>query len=688
MAPTKLDSLPLETLERIASYLHGTHRPSLYALGLANKACHRATLRSVFREIHLAVGDARTLQRCVDALVKALSGAESAHHVRHLSVKGFLVATIEASSGSEVEAGTLNRSDGDDDDDSDEDDEDDDEPFDYTGVERDSVEEILGDQEPYLEGDFFNNEPIKVSPEEDMTWAPVVNLVKALPRLTELVYECRNQFPPSLLDALHRYHPYCKLHHRTFLLRSLRCGVPDPHEMAIATSPCLHSAKVRYAWRDSDGQDDYNEEAMQELVAGLAPNLKEVHMIHMAASPTARSIRRRSFPRAPWPGLPGFVSGCGLGSLTSLSLAGVIGPGPGFLQAWRNHTDFSLLRHLTLGGGVGDYHVRINDEAMRWIVQNCSFPRLKTLYVCLGRDDSRVEKPNYAMDAIAFLKAFEPLDELSVSGPLEPDIVDAILVRHGRTLRKLSLRPSESEFCLGGDRPHIPMTFNKEHILQIQAQCPALQDLALSVKRTKSDVREVEMYRAFGKMEHLQFLFLTLDCSNWRVNRGAVADDPSFDEDDRRLYTERYPRLRRGHFREAFMNCAVDEALARSIWETICRAKVGKRLESLKLYTANGGRFGTGSSFNDTRDVVGNLSRSWLIERGVRDDEDTVNVKELGRRSREAHDKRLTSLYDRVYQGGSALPHHSTVHIFRRIWPAKEGSNDWRDDWASLPLQV
>ncbi|KXX83291.1 hypothetical protein MMYC01_200299 [Madurella mycetomatis] len=622
MAPTKLDSLPLETLERMASYLHGTHRPSLYALSLANKACHRATLRSVFREIHLAVGDAKTLQCGVGALVKILFGRGSTRHVRHLHIKGFLLMNIEESSKQGVEAGTLNRTDGDGGGDSDEDD---DGAFDYCAMERDSVEEILGDQEPYLDGDFYDNEPIKVSPEEDMAWAPVVNLVKTLPHLTELVYECRNQFPPSLLDALHKHHPHCKLHHRTFRLRSLRCGAPDPHEMAIATSPCLHSVKVRYAWRDSDGQDDYNEEAMQELVAGLAPNLKEVHMIRIAPSPTARSIRRLPFPRAPWPGLPGFVPGRGTGSLTSLSLAGTIESGPSFLQAWKNHTDFGLLHHLTLGGGIGTDHVRINDEAMRWIVQNCSFPRLKSLYVCLGRDDDEVEKPNYTMDAVAFFKTLVPLDELSVSGPLEPDIVDAILARHGRTLRKLSLRPSESEFHLRDDRPHIPLTFNKEHILQIQAQCPSLQDLALSVRRTRSDAREVEMYRAFGKMERLQSLFLTLDCSNWRVHRGASTDDPLFDEDDHQLYTELHPRLKRGHFRETFMNCAVDETLARSIWETICHAKVGRRLESLKLYTANGGRFGMNSSYNDTHEVVANLSRSWLIERGVRDDEDTIN---------------------------------------------------------------
>lgn len=111
------------------------------------------------------------------------------------------------------------------------------------------VAEVLGDEEPYLGGDFFPDEAIEVSPEEDGAWAPVVHLIKILARLTKLIYECRNQFPPSLLAALHKHQPQCKLYHLTFRLRSLRSDTPDPHEMAIATSPCLHSIKTIHGWR-------------------------------------------------------------------------------------------------------------------------------------------------------------------------------------------------------------------------------------------------------------------------------------------------------------------------------------------------------------------------------------------------------------------------------------------------------
>lgn len=655
-----LEQLPLETLQQIASHLHDTHRPSLYSFGLASKICYRATVPSIFREIHLTVRHCKALHGDVNALVKALSRTEAARHVRSFSIRGSLLMNVE-------ETGEGKWDD------------------DYRWFKGTGRDEVFGDEEPFVHGWHSDHGPVEVPPEEDMAWAPVVNLVKALPHLTKLLYDCRNQFPPSLLNVLHSHHPHCKLYHLTFRLRSLGWETPDLHEMAIATSPCLYFAKVRCAWRDSNAEDDFNQEAMLELVAGLAPNLKELVMVYV--SPTLGS-RGRRIPRGPWRGLPGFVSGSATGSLTSLSLVGAEDFSPQFLQNWSKHTSFNSLRHLVLGGGW-ECPDGINGETMCWIVEHCQLPCLETLYIRLARDDKRVEKPNYVNDTIAFFKAFEPLNELTVSGPLEPDILDAILSTHGCALRKLSLSPSENPFNNNMSvrfTRHIPMVFKKEHIMRIQAECPLLRDLAVPVKRTKSDGLEAEMYRSFGKIEHLRSLCLTLDCSDWRVTRcSTLADDPSFDEDDRRLFNSSNPCLKRGHLRDAFLNCAVDEALARSIWDTICRVKVGRPLESLKLYTTGGGMFGDTASHGDYSDFVEHLSRSWLIERSVRDDDNKAIVKELGQRAREGRDEYLTDLYD--WQGDSRFPATSAVHVFRRVWPPKEGSKDWRQDWASLPLQ-
>jgi hypothetical protein len=338
---------------------------------------------------------------------------------------------------------------------------------------------------------------------------------------------------------------------------------------------------------------------------------------------------------------------------------------------------------------------------MEWIAQNCSFPQLKTLRIRMLRDDQDAERPNYANNAITFLRAFEPLDQLSVSGPLEPKILDAILDQHGPTLTKLTLRPSEQEFTPGNHRVRqdIPMTFTKEHILQIHTQCPALQELAISVKRTKSDTLEAEMYKSFGQMARLKSLFLTLDCSDWRVTRDADSrDDPSFDAFDRES-CKFLGFLKKGCLRETLMNCAVDETLVRSIWETICKSKVGRELESLKVWTMGGGHWGTSLNNGGIPPVVNHLSRSWLVERVCRDDGDVINVRELGRRVREARDQEQTDGYRRraeylrtekdiMMEPRDVAEDSEIMQVFRRIWPRKEGSVDWREDWSSLPLQV
>lgn len=673
-----LHGLPPEMLQQIAGYLNDSHRPSLFAFGLASKICHDATIPSIFYHIRLEIDSREALQRDVDALVKSLARTESACHVRCLSIKGHLQLPVKPKIEG-YKSGTSDR---------------------HSWFKTTGVDEILSDEEPYVTAPYvvYDEPVIAKSSEEDLAWLSVVGLIKTLPDLAKLVYDCRNQFPPSLFDALHNYHPQCKLYHLTFRFRTLLWGIPYPYEMALATSPCLYSVKVICGERDSQGDDDFNQEAMMELAAGLAPNLKEVVIVNLFPENSWRYDRR---PRESWRGLPGFVTGQSIGSLTSLSLLGKVNLNLlGMLHDWAKHTDFSHLRYLTLGGGYGCEDMGMNDEAIEWIVENCSFPQLKTLHIRLDRHDHRADNPNYVINAIALLSFFEPLEQLSVSGPLEPKILDAILDRHGQTLTKLSLRPSENEYSLDAPRVRreIPMTITKEHILQIHAQCPVLEELAVSIKRTKSDALEAEIYKSFGRMGRLRSLFLILDCSNWSVARGPdLEDNTLFDTVDRETWrTDEF--VKKGHLRETLMNCAVDDTLARSIWETICQNKAGQKLEALKMWTYGGGHFGHGK-YGHIPNVVDNLSRSWLIERVTRDDGDIINVRELGQRAREARDQQVTDRYKRsahkrrgvdddVIEPEVVAEGSDEVQVFRRVWPRKEGSKDWRKDWSSLPLQV
>lgn len=51
--------------------------------------------------------------------------------------------------------------------------------------------------------------------------------------------------------------------------------------MELATSPCLYRVKVFHAPIDTDGDDDYNPDAVMKLAADLAPNLKEVTILDL-----------------------------------------------------------------------------------------------------------------------------------------------------------------------------------------------------------------------------------------------------------------------------------------------------------------------------------------------------------------------------------------------------------------------
>lgn len=128
----------------------------------------------------------------------------------------------------------------------------------------------------------YDESVIERSSEEDLAWAPLVNLLEEDKiSLEDIVFDCRSQFPPSLLGILHERHPRCRLHYLTVKFRTLLSDVPNPYEMELATSSSLYAVKVACSQRDSEGDDDFNQEAIMELVTELAPNLNEVTVLNL-----------------------------------------------------------------------------------------------------------------------------------------------------------------------------------------------------------------------------------------------------------------------------------------------------------------------------------------------------------------------------------------------------------------------
>lgn len=378
MAQRSLADLPLEILQHIARLVRDTHRPSFYAFCVTNKRYRLALVSLIFRELHISVNDYRALQNDVNLLLKALlstvCGGDVTQHVRHLCLKGSL--SLVKSDGSKVTMTVTDDFDG---------------TANHEGqLERfhlEGLDELLDENEPLIDTSL-GGEDYFVTPEQDAAWSPVVNLIKTLPNLTKLVFNCHNQFPPSLLNVLHSHRPQCRLYHHTFRLRSLRSKFDplDPHELAVATSPCLYSVKLRCSPYNEDGEPDQNLQAIWELVAGLAPNLKEVSIIYLPITKSQSSSGDQH-----WHGLPGLARGQ-TGSLTLLSVTGIL-PSPVWLpdslQKWVSHTDFSSLRQLSLGGA---YHLDTRESrhglttaALEFLARACSFPQLESLHILLMR---------------------------------------------------------------------------------------------------------------------------------------------------------------------------------------------------------------------------------------------------------------------------------------------------------------
>lgn len=652
MATSSLENLPVETLRHICEYINETHIPSLRALALVSKRCHSAAIIVLSHTIKFQVHSAAQLAHAAQQWKETLQRTACFPHVRRLMLGGqlldhqatdrdnkSLLARLRAEARFELNQNAH-----------------------WHGA---PTNIFLADERP----------PTAVY-EDDEAWTPLGNLIKLLPALSDLVYACSNQISPYLLQTLHEHQPSCRLHMRTFKLRSLNDSITDTHELALASSPCLHSILVKYDVFDENGAQDYNEAAAMRIVAGRAPNLKEMLMIrhHVGNSPALQEALRR--PRRSWIGFTSDneqSSNPSRGSLHHLHLNDMTIESE-VVQKWSTLSPFSFLRTLGLEGDIdtGTFHL---------LATTCEFPSLKNLSFDLVPANflhGETSKVDLITAAERYLCSLPSLHSIELVGAVEGSTLSAVLNHHGMTLRRLWLTPSRNlEKAL----------MTQSEILSIREACPLLENLRMVIPRSQGNAAEVAIYDMIGSLAKLQSLSLILDAVNSAVLSSAEDDDedyetpsdPTFDVFDQALFGDpRYElRPRNGHVRLALINSALDATLARAIFLTIAEAKPrgALPLQSLELRVAGGGGFGA-TSFSISN-VVRHIGRSWLLERNPRDDRrDEVLATELGRQEREEIESWLNMRLDLEVEP-----------IFRRIWPrsSMEGG-DWRDDWHSWPL--
>ncbi|KAK7911839.1 hypothetical protein PG985_014320 [Apiospora marii] len=669
--------LPFEIFLQVAGVIYQEHRPSLSALAQVNKMCYAAAMVWRLRSIRFEVTKREQLRRDVDNFLRVVKPTEGVKHVRWLEVRGCLAPTVAG------EVKIKNRARG---------------PVlqdhIYDGTTRDVFSEPVY-------ADFDYDGPIEVLPEEDSAWQPVVDLLKALSHLEDFVFTSEeNQFPPSLLRALQKHHPACRLHLPFFRFRSLRGEATDPHEMAIVCSPLLHSIGVKWVDVNFKKHDDWNRQAVMRLISsGMAPNLKRVNLTHSA--PMAGGKRYGPYrPDPPWKGFtPGpWNRSAGMARAAPLQYLTIFDYNSirvSHLTEWQQHNAFQKLTDLT-------FITQVSGEALEWATLNASFPHLKHLTMKFIFDEGDDGAPNFDSPAAAFLASLKPLESLRLTGNIDNETIDSILSRHGPTLQSLTLDPISSQSPSTGPR-HQPSTYGRDHILQLRDACLRLEKLSLPIRRQKGKRAEVAIYRTLGEIPSLTDITLELSSSSGGVEEPREPfGDPFKDMHFEKALQFHERPMRNGDVMVALLNCALDETLARAIWDVVAGGKAGRPLRSLRLGPRGGTAYGQRGTSGGFKTVLEHLQRGYLLERSVRDDDAdtgraaTPTVVELDRKAREAWDEQQRESrrdyirrYAEIHPAQPSPPPSTCLEeVLKRLWPAKEGSYDWRDDWESLPLDM
>ncbi|KAK4494501.1 hypothetical protein PRZ48_014799 [Zasmidium cellare] len=501
----------------------------------------------------------------------------------------------------------------------------------------------------------------------DKSWQPVANLIQSLPSLRHLVWSCKQQVPPCVVKVLtsDKHLASCKLHVRTFALRSVEGGDFDPHELDLVRLPQLYSI-----WFIHDvmyGSSYGSPELIFKIIRYMAPNLRHL------------KVREGTTRRTSVPGLGSTLSALeqesGHSPHPKASLDELVLTGDDLiprvrLVEWSEHTDFRVLGALLI-------HQAMSLDAIEWLAQT-AMPSLRNLFIILrGDSPNSDQEADCSTPGGKLLLSVPPLRALGVVGQLSRPRLHDAMSRHGSSLTQLDLRP-------GGAKKH-RLVLGPEEVEWISRYCLTLEILEMTVKRSQGDSQEVAMYRAIGRMPRLQTLILTLDSSERGVLTESLSDnekdlscEEDFDELDMEIldWNTSHSVPRKGHLRKMLINSALDETLARSIYDTMAASKPARGLPFTAIYfhSKGGGDFGNGIP-QDEQLVFFELGRHWRLEATGTDG---LVVKENG-----------TGLNRYFEEGTWTRSHDLSARIepvFRRLWPKKSEEGSWIDDWHSFPL--
>lgn len=514
-----MEALPPLVLELVCEYLGQCepHRASLLAFASASRVCRAAARRERFSRLSINTDDAEFDKR-LERLEHILDQANSCAYIK----------VLELGTGADDQV-----------------------------KREDNKNNALYVSWTKLAPDFYPVSSLQAwksrnERRPDEYWQRLAQFISGL-HLRDIISMSTAQFPCCILAVSHKQMPACRLHvhgldfhslHQQDILQDI-----EESDYMLATSPCLYNVSVLYSKYDASGWANYNREATLQLSAGLAPNLKHVCMWDNTPPPSGEIIRQR--PKRPqWQGFHPQSDGewCEIpqakGQIQDLAINALYEVSGLELASWECHTDFSMLRSLQLERLMElDVLKRLADLAEQdglSRLRSLSLPAISSEYV------DRVDAESTMTRLCASL---HPLVELGMVAP-GPMSFEAILERHGHGLQVLCIE----DFILSAHQ-----------VIQLRDSCPRIRKLSIEMLRSADDHVEVRIYQTLGSMRYLENLSLMLKCTDYREDDGpdapCILGMPSNDEEDQKAMAIA--------IRKVFINAAVDESLARSIFRQI-----------------------------------------------------------------------------------------------------------------------
>lgn len=653
MAATKLDTLPSELLSYICEMIYHSHKPSLRPLTLVNRKCSSIASDLLFRDICFSLvtlQDGRIEEDCKHWM-DILTRRDCLESVRCLYVHG----TFSPSAPLRFSPSA---------------------PLRFYDSRQTAQKRVEWQRDPR---EFQACEMFSWRWEEDC-FRPLAELVEALPYLEILHWAPPEQLPLVVLDHTAEARADFRLEMPEWRLRHLAGEELTTGHDALISTPYLRNVTARLV------KGEMNKDVLLHMLGGATPSLEEVRIItcdslfsqDINPSDEVRRVRLQNIYERNEQTVKA--------RLTLFSVHGMDTVDKAELDQWFDAADMTSLQRLELRSGV--------DSATVWrsTLQPETLQRLRELLLGFGFECSREEHDA----ASEWLRKLPKLQKLELHGNISPTMVDVALKTHGSMLRKLSLQPEthSSLFSL----KYLPRDLEK-----INASCPLLQELAIPIKRgiaVGNKFHEAQNYAALSEFANLTRLHIILDCARWgEIGDGWILQDSSDEEfENQDYYDLDTRRITYGHVRYALINAAVDEILAKTIWDLVSKSKAGSPLYELYIQPTGSTEIIRGFRPDDWPEFAGRLvdlyymlkevSRPYKLRKHVRDDVHELEVQEppdalpRGHWSNVGEDERMRN------EVICHSPEGVEMEIFRRIWPAREGSLTWRDDWCSFELPM